>query len=243
MTSTPNGDLEKLLGAWPSRLPRSAREFENDRYRADATVDGLRATLGGSTPEQPTDVEGVIEALVQRRDARTRRQSRPAATSGSSSAAATPAALAADWLTSGVGPERGPVRAPHRPRRWSRKSPARWLVELFGLPAATSVGFVTGGQMANFTGLAAARHEVLRRTGWDVESQRPASVHRRSGSSSAPSGTTTIDRRAALPRVRDRLHRAGRCRRPGPRCGRTRWRAALAETRRTARSFAPRPAT
>jgi glutamate/tyrosine decarboxylase-like PLP-dependent enzyme len=46
---------------------------------------------------------------------------------------------------------------------------ARWLVELFGLPATTSVGFVTGAQMANFTALAAARHEVLRRAGWDVE--------------------------------------------------------------------------
>ena len=46
---------------------------------------------------------------------------------------------------------------------------ADWLVELFGLPATTSVGFVTGAQMANYTGLAAARHEVLRRVGWDVE--------------------------------------------------------------------------
>jgi glutamate/tyrosine decarboxylase-like PLP-dependent enzyme len=32
-----------------------------------------------------------------------------------------------------------------------------------------SVGFVTGGQMANMTALAAGRHEVLRRYGWDVE--------------------------------------------------------------------------
>jgi glutamate/tyrosine decarboxylase-like PLP-dependent enzyme len=48
---------------------------------------------------------------------------------------------------------------------------ARWLVELYGLPARSSVGFVTGGQMANFTCLAAARHEVLRRAGWDVESK------------------------------------------------------------------------
>jgi len=46
---------------------------------------------------------------------------------------------------------------------------AEWLVELLGLPARSSVGFVTGGQMANFTCLAAARHEVLREAGWDVE--------------------------------------------------------------------------
>lgn len=47
---------------------------------------------------------------------------------------------------------------------------AEWVVDLLGLPAESSVGFVTGGQMANFTCLAAARHEVLREAGWDVES-------------------------------------------------------------------------
>ncbi len=46
---------------------------------------------------------------------------------------------------------------------------AQWLVSLLHLPAESSVGFVTGGQMANFTCLAAARDEVLRQTGWDVE--------------------------------------------------------------------------
>ncbi|MFA9444051.1 aspartate aminotransferase family protein [Egicoccus sp. AB-alg6-2] len=45
----------------------------------------------------------------------------------------------------------------------------RWLVELLGLPPSASVGLVTGGQMANFTCLAAARDQVLRDAGWDVE--------------------------------------------------------------------------
>ena len=34
-------------------------------------------------------------------------------------------------------------------------------------------GFVTGATMANFTALAAARHAVLARAGWDVEARRP----------------------------------------------------------------------
>lgn len=46
---------------------------------------------------------------------------------------------------------------------------ARWIVELTGLPEGSSVGFVTGGQLANFTCLAAARDQVLREAGWDVE--------------------------------------------------------------------------
>ena len=45
----------------------------------------------------------------------------------------------------------------------------RWLIELFGFPAGTTGGFVTGATVANFTALAAARHEVLRRAGWNVE--------------------------------------------------------------------------
>ncbi len=44
-----------------------------------------------------------------------------------------------------------------------------WLVDLLQLPPECSVGFVTGGQMANFTCLAAARDKVLRDVGWDVE--------------------------------------------------------------------------
>jgi glutamate/tyrosine decarboxylase-like PLP-dependent enzyme len=45
----------------------------------------------------------------------------------------------------------------------------QWLRELLHLPADASIGFVTGCHMANFTALAAARHELLRRAGWDVE--------------------------------------------------------------------------
>jgi glutamate/tyrosine decarboxylase-like PLP-dependent enzyme len=45
----------------------------------------------------------------------------------------------------------------------------RWLVDLFGLPAGTAAGFTTGATVANFTALAAARHAVLARAGWNVE--------------------------------------------------------------------------
>ena len=48
---------------------------------------------------------------------------------------------------------------------------AGWLKDLFGLPDGTSVGFVTGTQMAHVTCLAAARHAVLRDRGWDVEAK------------------------------------------------------------------------
>jgi glutamate/tyrosine decarboxylase-like PLP-dependent enzyme len=45
----------------------------------------------------------------------------------------------------------------------------RWILEMVGLPADCGFGFVTGDTMANFTALAAARHKLLKDTGWDVE--------------------------------------------------------------------------
>ncbi|MFB2608161.1 aspartate aminotransferase family protein, partial [Rhizobium phaseoli] len=46
---------------------------------------------------------------------------------------------------------------------------ARWLLDLLKLPAESSVGFVTGATVANFTCLAAARGEVLRMVGWNAD--------------------------------------------------------------------------
>jgi glutamate/tyrosine decarboxylase-like PLP-dependent enzyme len=45
----------------------------------------------------------------------------------------------------------------------------RWLLEALHLPPECAAGFVTGATMANFTALAAARHALLERAGWDVE--------------------------------------------------------------------------
>ncbi len=44
-----------------------------------------------------------------------------------------------------------------------------WLLDLFGFPPTCGGAFVTGATLANFTGLAAARHSVLQKTGWNVE--------------------------------------------------------------------------
>jgi hypothetical protein len=46
-----------------------------------------------------------------------------------------------------------------------------WLKDIFGLPAGASFALVTGCQMAHATYLAAARHTVLAKCGWDVEKQ------------------------------------------------------------------------
>jgi glutamate/tyrosine decarboxylase-like PLP-dependent enzyme len=44
-----------------------------------------------------------------------------------------------------------------------------WIRDLLSLPSSFAGGFVTGTTMGNFSGLVAARHQVLSRAGWDVE--------------------------------------------------------------------------
>ena len=46
-----------------------------------------------------------------------------------------------------------------------------WLVDVLRLPSGTGAAFVTGATMANFTSLAAARHAVLERAGWNVDAR------------------------------------------------------------------------
>ena len=126
----------------------------------------LRKALGGPVPDRPMEPREVVADLVAAAD--------PGVVASGSGrffgfviGGANPAALAADWLTSAwdqnaglyvLGPAASVVE----------EVAGEWLAELFGLPVGMSVGFVTGAQMANFTGLAAALHEVLRRAGWDL---------------------------------------------------------------------------
>ena len=79
-----------------------------------------------------------------------------------------PVATAADWLTAAWDQNAG-LYVDSPAAAIVEDVAAGWLLDLFGLPQTASVGFVTGGQMANFTCLAAARHAVLDRAGWDVE--------------------------------------------------------------------------
>jgi glutamate/tyrosine decarboxylase-like PLP-dependent enzyme len=81
---------------------------------------------------------------------------------------ALPVALATDWLVSAWDQNAG-IHAISPFASAVEEVAGDWLLDLFGLPRTAGVGFVTGCQMASFTCLAAARHAVLRRAGWDVE--------------------------------------------------------------------------
>lgn len=82
----------------------------------------------------------------------------------------TPAAIAADWLTT-VWDQNACLYASGPAAAVVEEVAGGWLKDLFDLPHEASFAFVTGCQMAHVTCLAAARHAVLRDRGWDVERQ------------------------------------------------------------------------
>ncbi|HEY6969624.1 MAG TPA: pyridoxal-dependent decarboxylase, partial [Candidatus Angelobacter sp.] len=79
-----------------------------------------------------------------------------------------PAALAADWLASAWDQNAG-LYATAPAAAVVEEVAGNWLKDLLGLPAHASFAFVTGSQMAHATCLASARHAVLERAGWNVE--------------------------------------------------------------------------
>jgi glutamate/tyrosine decarboxylase-like PLP-dependent enzyme len=128
---------------------------------------GLRAALDGPLPDGPSDPAAVVEALVRDADPGIFATAGPRYF-GFVIGGGVPAALAADWLASAWDQNAG-LYAISPAASVVEEVAARWLVELFGLPTGSSVGFVTGATMATFTALAAGRHRVLERVGWNIE--------------------------------------------------------------------------
>jgi glutamate/tyrosine decarboxylase-like PLP-dependent enzyme len=83
---------------------------------------------------------------------------------------ALPATLAANWLA-GAWDQNAGLKVASPVTAKLEQVAQGWLLNVLGLPAKAGVGFVTGATMANFSGLAAARHAVLKQEGWDVEAQ------------------------------------------------------------------------
>lgn len=134
-----------------------------------ATPASLHAALGAPLTDQGEPAAKVITDLVRNADAGIVAEPGPRyfgfVIGGSSDAA-----VAADWLTSAWDQNAG-LYACAPALSVVEDICARWIIDLLGLPTQSSVGFVTGCQMAHFTCLAAARNELLRRVGWDVEQE------------------------------------------------------------------------
>ncbi|WP_448072674.1 aminotransferase class V-fold PLP-dependent enzyme [Georgenia yuyongxinii] len=131
-----------------------------------ADIAELVAALGPDLPEHPTPAADVVDHLAAVADAGL--TAMPSGRFfGFVIGGTLPAALAADWLVSAWDQNSG-LRRLTPAHSALEDLAAVWVRQVLGLPAESAVGFVTGGTMANFTCLAAARDEVLRRAGWPV---------------------------------------------------------------------------
>ena len=83
---------------------------------------------------------------------------------------ALPSALAADWMTA-TWDQNAALYACGPAAAIVEEVAGSWLKELLGLPQNAGFALVSGCQMAHTTCLAAARHSLLARRGWDVEQQ------------------------------------------------------------------------
>jgi len=160
-------DLRDLLGLTAALAADFYDSLPDRRVFPSATADELRAAFVRQLPEGPTDPRVVVSELNAAAD--------PGLVAEPSGryfgfviGGSLPGALAADWLATAWDQNAG-LYVGGPAASVVEEIAGAWLIELLGLPAQASFGFVTGGQMATFTALAAARHHVLAEAGWNVE--------------------------------------------------------------------------
>jgi glutamate/tyrosine decarboxylase-like PLP-dependent enzyme len=149
---------------------RAARYLEGLRDRkVSPSPDAVRALLAldSHLPEYSSDPHSVIRMLDEYGSPATMAMAGPRffgfVTGGS-----LPAALAANWLA-GAWDQNSAFAKVTPATSFLEETALRWLLEIFGLPSGCAGAFVTGTTVAHITALAAARHAVLARAGWNVE--------------------------------------------------------------------------
>ena len=161
--------MRELLHSVALRAARYLEEVRERRVAPSAeAVRGLDR-LRGPLPAGPTAPEEVIRLLDEVGSPATMGIAGPRFF-GFVIGGSLPAALGANWLSSAWDQNAGLFAATPISAVLEEVS-LRWLLDALTLPAGCGGAFVTGATVANFTALAAARHSVLERAGWDVEAK------------------------------------------------------------------------
>lgn len=187
MTNEPIVD-ESLLRRAGDHAAAFLRSLADRHVGARASREELLQALGVPMPRKGESAESVIDVLAAQGDRGT------IASAGSRYfgfviGGTLPVALAADLLVSAWDQNPG-VYATSPLCSVVEEVARQWMLELFDLPRQSGLGFVTGCQMANFTALAAARHGMLGRAGWNVEEDGLAGAPRINLVTSAESHVT-----------------------------------------------------
>lgn len=159
--------MQALLNSVAERAGRYLEAMEHRAVAPSPEAVQRLAELDIPLPKKPTRPEDVLEVLDEIGSPAT------VATNGGRFfgfviGGTLPAALAANWMA-GTWDQNVGLYVASPIAVTLEQIALRWLLEIFDLPRACAGSFVTGAAMANFTGLAAARHSVLKKVGWDVE--------------------------------------------------------------------------
>lgn len=159
--------MRPLLLSAAERAIRYLEELDERPVFPNGGAIGAMTELAGALPDGPTDPADVLDRLD--------RAGSPATVASAGRryfgfvvGGTMPAALAVNWLA-GAWDQPASMRVSSPIGARLEEIALGWLVDLLDLPPGTGAGFVTGATMANFAGLAAARHRVLSSAGWDVE--------------------------------------------------------------------------
>jgi glutamate/tyrosine decarboxylase-like PLP-dependent enzyme len=158
-----------VLAAAHAIAERYLEQVAGRHVGGTATAESLFEALGGPLRGGAADPIAVLQQLAINADPGIVATVGPRYF-GFVTGGAVPITVAADWLAS-AWDQNGALYVMSPAAAVMEDIVAGWLLEILSLPRTASVGFVTGCHMANFTCLAAARHEVLRRAGWNVEAQ------------------------------------------------------------------------
>ena len=156
----------ELLERTAARAADYLETLDTRPVRPERDYREMLADLDRPLPEHGAEPDAVVEELA--------RAAEPGLMAigsgrwfGFVAGGAVPASLAADWLVSTWDQNTG-LAEPTPATAALEAVAGRWVLALLGLPSHASFAFVTGCQMAHVTCLAAARHAVYRRAGWDL---------------------------------------------------------------------------
>ncbi|HEV3167521.1 MAG TPA: pyridoxal-dependent decarboxylase, partial [Isosphaeraceae bacterium] len=161
--------LAMLLHDTADRAVRYLESLEHRSVQASAAGLAGLARLQAPLPEGPREPADVLAQLDEIGSPATM-ASAGGRYFGFVIGGSLPAALAANWLATAWDQNAG-LRVESPIAAALEDVALGWLVDLLALPPGTGGGFVTCATAANVAGLAAARHALLAREGWDVEAR------------------------------------------------------------------------
>jgi glutamate/tyrosine decarboxylase-like PLP-dependent enzyme len=168
MTATPDpATLDALLRSAAECSLRYLDAIPTRRVTPTEAALAALDRLGGPLPDAPGDPMETL-ALLDEVGSPATVASTGGRYFGFVTGGALPATVACNWLAGAWDQNAGAVAlAPGCAAL--EEAALQWVLDVLGLPAGSGVGFVTGATAANLCGLAAGRHALLERLGWDVE--------------------------------------------------------------------------